>query len=109
MKNNILIKGLLVGALLSVGAFAEMTVEKSNGMLTIMSSTSGTVTAMVVGPNDEIIVNETFDGTTFSWTPTGEDGAYRYDVRVNGDYAGGSVEIKNNQIIVTNEGVENEN
>lgn len=98
MRRNLLMKCLLAGAVVSVGALADMTVDKSNGILTIISSSSGTVIAKVIGPNDEIIVDEIFKGTTFSWTPSGEDGAYRYDVRVGNDYAGGSIELENGQM-----------
>ncbi len=98
MKKNILLKCLLMGVILSVGALAEMTVVKSNGVLTVTSDKSGTVTAKVIGPNDEVVANETYEGNSFSWTPSGVDGAYRYDVRVDGDYAGGSVEVRNGKI-----------
>jgi len=100
MKRNILIKGLLVGAMLSVSALADMTVDKSAGVLTITSTSNGKVIAKVIGPNDEVIVNERYEGNSFTWVPSGGDGAYRYDVRVEGDYAGGSVEVKNGQLEV---------
>ncbi|AKF24366.1 hypothetical protein YH65_02370 [Sulfurovum lithotrophicum] len=115
MKRNFLLKCLLIGAVASVGAFAEMTVEKTNGSLTITSDISGTVIAKVMGPNGEVIVNKTYEGNSFSWTPSGPDGAYRYNVRVvpkvekaiasankatgaKSDYAGGSVEVRNAQM-----------
>jgi len=98
MKRNILIKGLLVGAMFSVSALADMTVDKSAGILTITSSTNGKVTAKVIGPNDKVIVNERYEGNSFTWTPSGEDGTYRYNVRVEGDYAGGTVEVRDGQI-----------
>lgn len=118
-RNNILAKLLLAGVVSSVSAFAIMTVDKSNGVLTVTSDISGTVIAKVIGPNDEVVVNEKYEGNSFSWTPSGADGAYRYDVRVvpvqtnvkrdvssqsrNGikvkrNYAGGSIEIRNDQI-----------
>ena len=98
MKEQKLTKMLLLSiTLTSVFAFAQMTVDKSNGVLTITSDESGTGTAKIVGPNDEVIVETEFKGT-FSWTPSGEDGAYRYDVRVGNDYAGGSVEVRNGQL-----------
>ncbi len=92
-RSSILAKLLLAGALSSVAAFADMTVDKSNGVLNISSDKSGTVTAKIIGPDDQIIVNETYQGSSFSWTPSGANGAYRYDVRIEGDYAGGSVEV----------------
>ena len=98
MKKNILLKFLLVGVVTSVSAFAEMTVDTTGGVLTVTSTNSGKVTVKVIGSNDEMIVNESYDGNSFTWTPSGEDGAYRYDVRVEGDYAGGSVEVKDGQI-----------
>ena len=125
MKKNFLLKCLLAGGLSSVGAFAEMSVVKSNSELTITSTLSGTVIAKVVGPNDEVLVNEKYEGSSFSWTPYGIDGAYRYEVRVVAqkeidtdatenetnqrssmanevDYAGGSVELRNGQIVTEN-------
>ena len=126
MKQNILLKCLLAGVVGSVGAFADMTVDKSNGMLTVTSDISGTVIAKVIGPNDEVVVNSKEEGNSFSWSPSGVDGAYRYDVRVvsatqkiastnetqtmteeplsaKSDYAGGSVEVKNGQITIKEE------
>lgn len=122
MKQDILLKCLLVGVVGSVGAFADMTVDKSNGVLTVTSDISGTIIAKVIGPNDEVIVNEKREGNSFTWIPSGADGAYRYDVRVipatqkiasanniqvmteqtsgaKSDYAGGSIEIINNSIV----------
>ena len=104
MKRNILIKGLLVGAVLSVSALADMTVDKSGGVLTITSTSNGKVIAKVIGPNNEVIVNETYEGSSFTWSPYGVDGAYRYDVRVEGDYAGGSVEVVDGQVIANEQG-----
>ena len=119
MKQNILVKCLLAGVVGSVGALADMTVDKSNGVLTVTSDISGTVIAKVIGPNDEVVVNEKYSGSSFSWVPSGSDGAYRYDIRVvtvqtnvkrdlssqsknkikvKRNYAGGSVEVKNGQI-----------
>lgn len=122
MKQKFSIKEmLLLGALagLATNALAEMTVDQSNGVLTISSDSSGTVIAKVVGPDDEMIVDESYSGSSFSWAPSsGSDGAYRYDVRVlleqndsasksveddpnvtqKSDYAGGSVEVKDGQI-----------
>ncbi len=93
MKKEFLLKFLLIGVVSSVGALAEITVNKSNGVLNITSDKSGKATAKIIAPNDEIIVDESYDGSSFSWTPSGADGAYRYDVRIEGDYAGGSVEV----------------
>lgn len=129
MRRNVLMKCLLAGAVLSVGALADMTVDKSYGVLTITSSISGTVIAKVIGPNDEVVVNTKTQGNSFTWTPSGVDGAYRYDVRVipvapktasanavitmekknsgaKSDYAGGSVEILNGSIVIDKPGKE---
>ncbi len=126
-RNNILAKLLVAGVVSSVSAFAIMTVDKSNGVLTVTSDISGTVIAKVIGPNDEVVVNEKYEGNSFTWSPSGVDGAYRYDVRVvpatqkitstntqainnaqavagktsgaKSDYAGGSIEIRNAQMV----------
>ena len=121
MKKNIVLKVLLAGLVSSVGALADMSVDKSDGVLTITSTITGTVIAKVIGPDDKVVVNEKYEGNSFSWTPSGMDGAYRYDVRVvpkstkvntvdaeqqqsveasniKSDYAGGSVEVTNGQI-----------
>lgn len=113
MKKNISINYLLMGVMASVGAFADMTVVKSAGEITVTSSISGTVIAKIIGPNDEVVVNEKYEGNSFSWTVAGVDGAYRYDVRVvpsqvdnedesevKSDYAGGSIEVKDGQMPV---------
>ncbi len=123
MKRNLLAKYLLIAAVGSVGAFADMIVDKLNGVLTITSSISGTVIAKVVGPNDKVIVERMYEGSSFTWTPSGADGAYRYDVHIveakapnteeNGgeeqsdglgtsDYAGGSVEVVNGGLATSN-------
>ncbi|WP_415407295.1 hypothetical protein ACLHDG_01850 [Sulfurovum sp. CS9] len=121
MKQNILLKYLLAGVVGSVGALADMVVDKSNGMLTVTSDISGTVIAKVISPNDEVVVNEKYEGNSFSWSPSGVDGAYRYDVRVvpatqkiasandtqtmteetsgvKSDYAGGIIEVREGSI-----------
>ncbi len=121
MKRKILIKCLFAGIVSSVGTLADITVDTSNGMLAITSDISGTVIAKVIGPNDEVVVNEKYAGSSFTWVPSGVDGAYKYDVRVipktqestadtvtdtstkkdtqvKNDYIGGSVELKNGQI-----------
>jgi len=128
MKQNIVVKCLLAGVVASVGVFADMTVDKSSAVLTVTSDISGTVIAKIIGPNDKVVVNEIYEGNSFSWTPSGVDGAYRYDVRVipaaqksasenanimqaevkntstaKSDYAGGSVEVQNSQIIIDKE------
>lgn len=123
--NKILLTGALIT--LSTNAFTEINVDKSGGVLTVTSDINGTVIAKVVGPDDEVMVDETYSGSSFSWTPSGSDGAYRYDVRVipdarnyndtravelekvfseinsESEYAGGSLEVKNGQIAMTGE------
>ncbi len=111
MKLDKKIKSLLLAAIVAgvgTNAFAEITVDQSNGVLTISSDMEGTVIAKVIGPDDIVVVDESFSGSSFSWShSTGPDGAYRYDVKVSpqvqnqgnkSDYAGGSVEVKNGQI-----------
>ncbi len=121
--SSILAKLLLAGALSSVVAVADTAedklkelfnnssdisktvraeVDKSNGVLHVSSDKSGTVRVKVIGPNDEVIVDRTYEGNTFSWTPSGADGAYRYDVRIEGAYAGGTIELVDGEML-TNE------
>ena len=94
---------------LSSNAFSEINVDQSNGVLSITSDIDGTVSAKIIGPDDKVVVDESFSGSSFSWSPSsGPDGAYRYDVRVNkaaeneedsvSDYSGGSVEVVNGLI-----------
>ena len=126
MKDNILLKSLLIGVVLSAGALAEMTVDKSNGVLTVTSTIRGTVIAKVIGADDKVVLNSKEEGNSFTWSPSGVDGAYRYDVRVipatqksestssdtqatnmestaKSDYAGGSVEVVDGQMLVDEE------
>ena len=107
MKRSVIGKLLLMGAVTSIFAMAEITVDKSNGMVTFTSDSAEKGTVKIVGPNDEVIVNGTFEGT-FSWTPGGEDGAYRYDVRAGNDYAGGSIEVRDGKLATQNEEAEEE-
>ncbi len=135
MKLDKKIKSLLLAAIVAgmgTNTFAEMTVDTTNGVLTITSDIDGTVSAKVIGPDDKVVVNDRFSGNSFSWSPSsGPDGAYRYDVRfspsptntnssarlnlfnasststeqdvsaptIKSDYAGGSVEVKNGQLV----------
>ena len=116
--NSLMLIGVLTG--LGVNAYAEISVDTFNGVLTISSDIDGIVSAKVIGPDDKVVVNESFNGNSFSWSPSsGPDGAYRYDVRVSpqyqndsedpstatnkSDYAGGSVEIKNGLIAMGEE------
>ena len=135
MKRN-LITALLLIAAGSINAVADITVDKSNGVVTITSDISGIVFAKVVDPNDKVIVDRRYEGNSFTWTPSGPDGAYRYDVHIveaktpdleesggeeqsdgsgASDYAGGSVEVLDGQIedkanySETNKGKANEN
>ena len=126
MKKNLFIKCLLIGVVSSVNALADMNVDKSTGILVVTSTITGTVIAKVVGPDDKIVVNTKYEGNSFTWVPSGMDGAYRYDVRVvpkttevsttdtakksmkasssiKSDYAGGSIEVVNGQIPINNE------
>lgn len=137
MKNIHKYKRLMfIGLLASLSShvMADVTVDKSNGLLTITSDIDGKIRAIIVGPDDSVVVNERFSGNSFSWAPSsGPDGAYRYDVRftadstnnsssarlnlfntsstsnaqdgtapvTQSDYAGGSVEVINGQIVST--------
>lgn len=111
--------------LTATGAFAKLDVDTSNGMLSISSTAEGVtqkVIAKIMAPDDRLIVEETYEGSSFAWTPpAGANGAYRYDVRVvttpydaeDGseakkvpnnesasieEYAGGSVEVRDGEI-----------
>ena len=112
MKRNILIKCLLAGILGSVGAFADIVVDKSEGVLSIVAEGGETMRVKIVAPDDTVIVDKKVTGS-FSWMPSGADGAYRYDVRVvssqtvdgedgqtKSDYAGGSVEVIDGSIVI---------
>ena len=106
MKSKLLATLLLIAAG-SINAVADITVNKSNGVVTITSNISGIVFAKVVDPNDKVIVDRRYEGNSFSWTPSGPDGAYKYNVHIvevnqeesgrktKSDYAGGSVEVVN--------------
>jgi len=94
----------------SVNLFADMNVDKSDGVLTITSDISGTIIAKVIGPDDKVVVNDKYEGSSFTWVPSGIDGAYRYDVRVisldkkQNNYQGGSIEIFDGQLITKHKG-----
>lgn len=102
----------------STAAFGVMTVSTTDGILNVQCDRSGTVIVKVVAPNDGVIVDERYEGHQFTWSPSGMDGAYRYDVRVVippveaqenaalgekkeavSEYAGGSVEVRGGKII----------
>ena len=109
MKSKLLAAFLLIVAG-SISAVADITVDKSNGVVTIRSDISGIVFAKVVDPNDKVIIDRRYEGNSFSWTPSGPDGAYRYDIHIvelnqeesgkktKSDYAGGSVEVINGEL-----------
>lgn len=109
MKKSLGWKVLLSG-LMASSAMAALTVDMSNGVLTVTSDETGTIIAKVVDPDDKVIVDERYEGDTFTWTPSGSDGAYRYSVRVLGNevdgedtraaYTGGSLEIVHGQLAV---------
>ena len=116
-------------SMISTSAFATMTVNTTGGLLSVECDQSGTVVAKVVAPDDTIIVNERYEGNQFTWSPAemggayryAMDGAYRYDVRIVipptedekseneeaefeeneaiSEYAGGSLEVRNGEII----------
>jgi len=113
VKLNCVFVGALLTSFVSV-ATAEITVDKSQGQLSIISDNSGLVIVKVIGPDDVIVVDERYLGNTFNWAPsTGLDGAYRYDVRIIeesnlendksglNEYAGGSIEVVNGVIPFT--------
>ena len=87
-KNYKYIRVLFISLLASLSShvMADVTVDKSNGVLTITSDIDGKINAKVIGPDDSVVVNERFSGNSFSWAPSsGSDGAYRYDVRFSPD------------------------
>ena len=121
MKRSINFKPILLAVLLasySGLAIAEITVDKSQGQLTITSDIEGLVIVKIIGPDDAVVVDDQYQGNSFIWSPSsGPDGAYRYDVRVidnskeesednnanTSDYAGGSIEVVNGAITVDSE------
>ncbi len=123
MKKNILMPFLLIAVAGSMNALADMRVDTSSGVLKVMSDISGTVIVKVIGPNDKVIVDRKYQGDSFTWIPSGSDGAYRYDIHIVGtktptseesddggendgtgasDYAGGSIEVVNGGLAVSN-------
>jgi len=108
-QNNILAKLLLAGVLSSAFVCAEMTVNQSNDILMVTSDIHGIVIAKIIDPNEKVIVDKRYNGSSFSWIPSGPEGTYRYDVRVIptsgngehirlGDYAAGMISIVGGQI-----------
>lgn len=124
MKRKTHINSLILSTLLaccSYTASAAITVDKSQGQLTITSDINGLVIVKVIGPDDVVVVDDQYQGNSFSWSPSsGPDGAYRYDVRVieqtntettqskesesatQSDYTGGSIEVVNGAIPMAN-------
>jgi len=114
-QNNILAKLMLVGILGSASVCAEMTVKQSNDILMVTSNIHGIVIATIIGPNEKKIVDKKYNGSSFSWAPSGPDGSYRYDVRVIptsgnsehsslGDYAAGMISVVDGQIVTRKAG-----
>lgn len=113
----------LLISFMTSSAMAEITVDETQGKIDAVSDTNGTISIKIVGPDDVVVVDESYEGNSFSWTPSiGLDGAYRYDIRVvqssniesteaqneqnnatEGDYAGGSVEVINGKVINSKE------
>jgi len=107
----------LAALLYGGSAFAAMDVKVTENQLSVTCDTSGTVIAKVVAPDGTVLVDTRFEGYRFTWTPSGADGAYRYDIQVllpqeqenntmdltqsspAPEYAGGSVEVRNGKII----------
>lgn len=73
---------LMLSGVMATSAMAALTVDKSNGVLTVTSDAAGVVSAKVMSVTDEVIVDTTFEGYSFSWTPNVADGTYLYEVRV---------------------------
>lgn len=114
-QNNILAKLLVAGVLSSACVYAEMTVKQSNDILMVTSDIHGIVIAKIIGPNEKKIVDKRYNGSSFSWTPSGSNGTYRYDVRViptsgngehlsTGDYAAGMISVADGQIVIRKAG-----
>ncbi len=117
MTKSFLLPKLFLTGLLSVSIYGQISVDKSESSLTVKSDINGIVVAKIIGPNEKVIVNKRYKGSSFSWIPTGPDGAYRYDVRVipteysrdeknkgESDYAGGMFQIHNGQIYIVRRG-----
>jgi len=117
MAKSFLLPKLFLTGLLSMGVYGQMSVDKSESSLTFKSNINGIVVAKIIGPNGKMLVNKRYKGSSFSWIPSGPDGAYRYDVRVvpteysrdeknkgESDYAGGMFEIHNGQIYIVRRG-----
>ena len=126
MKKNILVKMLLIGAVASVGAFADIEVYISNDALSF-DANADKIKIKIVAPDDKVIINTTATGS-FTWYVRGDNGAYRYDVRIipaiqvqktsldttdsnkqissaspsnkQDSYVGGSVEVVDNSIVI---------
>lgn len=103
-------KVLLACGLLAGSLAAEMTVEKSGQMLSVSSDLQGAtvVRTKVIAPDDSVVLADKYEGSRFVWTPSGADGTYRYDVRIEvmdadgkvlvSDYAGGLLDVHNGSI-----------
>ena len=111
MKSKLAAALLIIATAGTINTFANITIDKSNGVLTITSDISGIVFVKIIDPNDKLIIDKRYEGNSFSWIPSsGPDGAYRYDVhivevnqegndkRTKSDYAGGSVEVVNGEL-----------
>jgi len=84
-KKTYLYRTLLSALLLGVTniALAEITVDKSQGELKVISDINGMVIVKIIGPDDVVVVDDQYPGNSFIWSPSsGPDGVYRYDVRV---------------------------
>jgi len=120
MKVNLISK-LLLSAIIGSGiAYAEMSVNITKGGLSVTSTLYGKVIAKVVDPNGNVLVNTTYEGSSFNWQAGGENGAYSYEVRVIGaqeetntknksdseesvDFTGGIVEIADGSIVIVSD------
>ncbi len=103
---------LLVGFVSSVYSSADISVDKSNGLLTISSDKDGIVIAKIFGPDNNIVVSKRYNGSSFSWVPNGPDGTYSYEMRVvpaqksanketsmgKGEHTAGMLEVVHGQI-----------
>ncbi len=57
MKSKLLTTFLLIAAAGSINAVADITISKSNGVVTITSDISGIVFVKVIDPDDKVIID----------------------------------------------------
>jgi hypothetical protein len=103
-------KKLLITAMFCTGiTYADITVNISGSVLTASSESGREGTITIVAPDNSVVTNTPFQGY-FNWVPSGPDGAYRYDIRIGGEFVNGSIEVVHGSIYNNiSKGVHNEN